>query len=97
MRREGSVGLRDALDRYLRRTGLKTQLDRASVVDEWPALVGGQIAAVSTPEGVSADGILFVRVQSSAWLQELQMMSPDILRKLGTSGKKIRRILWRVG
>jgi hypothetical protein len=29
-------------------------------------------------------------------MQELQLMSPEILRRLGTKGKKIRRIVWRV-
>jgi predicted nucleic acid-binding Zn ribbon protein len=94
---EGATGIRDVLNRYLRRTGLGTHLDRASVVDEWPALVGPQIAGVTAPEGVTADGVLFVRVRSAAWLQELQMMSPEILRKLGTHRKKIRRIVWRMG
>lgn len=97
MTTEGATGIRDVLNRYLQRTGLKTPLDRASVVDEWPRLVGSQIAAATTPEGVTPDGVLFVRVRTAAWLQELQMMSPEILRKLGTHQKKIKRIVWRLG
>ncbi len=98
MPREGpAVGLHEALAAYLRRTGLKTRLDQASVVDAWPDLVGPQIARVTQAEGVSEDGILFVRVTTAPWMQELQLMSPDILRRLGERAKKIRRIVWRVG
>lgn len=89
-----TIGLGDALEAYLRRAGLKTPLDRASAVLDWPDIVGPQIAHVTVPEGVTQDGILFVRVTTAAWMQELQLMSPDILRKLGERGKKIRRIVW---
>jgi predicted nucleic acid-binding Zn ribbon protein len=96
-REDDAVGLDEALDAYLRRTGLKSRLDQASVVGEWAKLVGPQIARVTTPEGVAENGILFVSVVSAAWMQELQLMSPEILRRLGAHGKKIRRIVWRVG
>jgi predicted nucleic acid-binding Zn ribbon protein len=91
------VGVGEALAAYLRRTGLKTRLDQASVVEEWAGLVGAPVARVTTPEGVTEDGVLFVRVATAAWMQELQMMTPDILRRLGQAGKKIRRIVWRAG
>ena len=93
-RNAGAVELGDALHQYLRRAGLKSRLDQASVVDDWAAIVGPQIARVTSPEGVSAGGLLRVRVASPAWMQELQLQSPEILRKLGARGKKIRRILW---
>jgi predicted nucleic acid-binding Zn ribbon protein len=89
--------LDEALAAYLRRTGLRARLDQASVIDEWAALVGPQIARATTPEGVAENGVLFVRVASAAWMQELTLMSPEILRRLGARGKKIRRIVWRVG
>jgi predicted nucleic acid-binding Zn ribbon protein len=95
-RNDHATGLNEALEQYLRRTGLKSRLDQASVIDEWAALVGPQIARATTPEGVAENGVLFVRVASAAWMQELQLMSPEILRRLGTRGKKIRRIVWRV-
>lgn len=91
------MALDEALAKYLRRTGLKSRLDQASVVDQWAALVGSPIARVTTPEGVTENGILFVRVTTAPWMQELQLMSPEILRRLGERGKKIRRIVWRVG
>lgn len=96
MRSKDATGLNEALRTYIQRKGLKTALDRASAVDDWPTIVGPQIARVTEPQGVSKDGILFVRVRSAAWMQELQLMSPQILKQLGQREKKIRRIMWSV-
>ena len=90
------TSLRDALDAYLSRAGLKRRLDQASVIPEWPELVGPKIAEVATPQVVLRGGVLVVSVSSSAWIQELQLMSPEILKKLGQRGKKISRIMWRM-
>lgn len=87
--------LGEALERYIAKAGLARRLDQASVIPEWPDLVGQKIADVATPEVVLEGGILVVRVRSAAWATELQLMSPEILRKLGERGKKIRRIIWR--
>ena len=91
----GTTPLDEALEAYIKRTGLKRRLDQASVVPDWAELVGPQIAAVTTPHFVTQDGVLLVSVESPAWMQELQLMSPTILRSLGQRGKKIRRIVWR--
>ena len=91
------TSIADALKQYLSRAGLKRRLDQASVLEEWGELVGETIASVTKPESVTREGILFVRVKSSAWMQELQLMSPTILSLLGKRGKKIKRILWRLG
>jgi predicted nucleic acid-binding Zn ribbon protein len=95
-RDDRAAGLQEALAAYLERTGLKARLDQASVIGEWAALVGPQVARVTTPEGVAENGVLFVRVATAPWMQELQLMSPEILRRLGARGKKIRRIVWRL-
>lgn len=96
-RTEHAVGIREALGQYLRRAGLKRRLDQAGAVEEWAEIVGPQVANVTRAEGVSADGVLWVRVASPAWMQELQLQSPEILRRLGARGRKIRRIMWRLG
>ena len=94
-RKKDTTPLGDALGAYIKRSGLKRRLDQASVIPEWPELVGPQIAEVTTPLSVGPDGTLFVSVTSAAWMQELQLMSADILRRLGERGKKIKRIVWR--
>jgi len=97
LRRDRAAGIGEALDAYLRRTGLKRRLDHASVVDDWPDLVGPQIAAVTRAEGVSDDGVLFVVVSTAPWMQELQLQSVAILRRLAERGRRVKRIVWRVG
>ncbi|MDH5198269.1 MAG: DUF721 domain-containing protein [Gemmatimonadota bacterium] len=97
MTRKDAAGIGEALEAYLKRTGLRRRLDQAGVVEEWPTLVGPQIARVTTAEGVSEDGILFVRVATAGWMQELQMQSRTILQRLADGGRPIRRIVWRVG
>ena len=97
MKRKDAAGIGEALEAYLKRTGLRRRLDQAGVVEEWPTLVGPQIARVTTAEGVSEDGILFVRVATAGWMQELQMQSRTILQRLADGGRPIRRIVWRVG
>ncbi len=90
-----ATSLEEALKAYVKRKGLKRRLDQASVIPEWEELVGPQIAAVTTPHFVTQDGVLVVSVTTSAWMQELQLMSPEILRRLGARGKKVRRVVWR--
>lgn len=94
MKKRG-VPLGEALEQYFERQGMKRRVQQASVIPEWPRLVGAKIAEVTTPREVLRDGTLIVGVQSAAWMQELQMMSPEIIKQLAQRGKKIKRILWR--
>jgi len=83
----------DVLRDYLSRSGFAERLKQAGVVEEWPAIVGDKIAAISKPEAVTQDGTLFVRVTSAPWMQELQLLTPELLKRLGKT--KIKRIVWR--
>lgn len=86
----------DALASYLARSGLGRRLAQAQVIPEWPRLVGPQIAAVTAPESVTADGTLFVRVATSAWMTELQFMAPQIMAAInaGRGVGPIKTIRW---
>ena len=77
---------------YLSRSGLRERLEQTGVIDEWARLVGAQIARVTSPERVSQDGTLFVKVSSAAWMQELQLMTPTVLAKLREKTKAIKQI-----
>ena len=96
-RRGEQLTLGEALQGYLKRSGMSRRMSQASVVDAWADLVGKKIASVAKPDAITADGVLFVKVKSAPWMQELQLMSPAILQKLGEHGKKIKRIIWRLG
>jgi predicted nucleic acid-binding Zn ribbon protein len=96
--RGGPVRWDAALAEWARSAGLAQRLDLARVVTEWPTLVGPQIAAVTRADSVTADGVLRVRVVSSAWATELSLMTPRILARLnaGRAGR-IREIRWLTG
>jgi len=87
----------EALREYLGRHGLARRIRQAGVVNDWPDLVGTELARVTTPESVDARGTLWVRVSSSAWQQELQLMTPTILRELAARGRRISNIRWIAG
>ncbi len=80
------TSLGDVLRGYLAKAGL----------GDWPRLVGPQIAAVTRPESVTPDGTLFVRVATSAWMNELQLMGPQVMTAVngGSAGARIKTIRW---
>jgi predicted nucleic acid-binding Zn ribbon protein len=90
--------LADALTSYFKQSGLTKRVQQAGIVEEWAALVGPQIAAVTAPESVTPDGMLRVRVATAAWATELSLMSPRILARLnaGRSGR-VKEIRWVPG
>jgi predicted nucleic acid-binding Zn ribbon protein len=88
----------DLVGPYLARNGLLKRLDLASAVERWPSAVGEQIGSVTRALGVSADGIMWVRVVSSAWASELSLMAPRILVSLNEGRKgRIRELRYVVG
>ena len=91
--------LGEALAGYLKAAGLAERIGQAAVVDAWPALVGERIAHAAAPESVAPDGTLFVRVKSSAWRQELSLMTPEVLSLINAerSAGRIKRIRWLLG
>ena len=90
--------LGEALDDYLRGAGLKKRVQQAAILEEWATLVGPQIAAVTAPQFISADGVMLVHVASAPWATELGLMTPRILARLnqGRSGR-VKQIRWVPG
>lgn len=90
------VAVREVLDGYLAASGLGHRLAQARVIPEWRERVGPQIAAVTTPESVSPDGTLFVRVATSAWMNELQLQTPEIMARVnaGRGPGRLTGIRW---
>ena len=77
----GFTRVGDLVDSFLERKGVRPQLRRQSVLEEWDEIVGEGIGRVTRARSVS-DGTLFVEVRSSAWLMELDMMKEEILARL---------------
>ncbi len=92
------VSIGDALASFFARRGLTRRLDQVRVLDEWPELVGSQIAAVTEPESVSPDGVLRVRVATAPWAAELGLMTPRILARINRERQgRITGIRWIPG
>ncbi len=89
--------VREVLTSYLDRHNLQARVQQASVINDWEKLIGVQLASVTEPASIDRDGTLRVRVQSAAWLQELQLMSPTIIAELARQGRTIKRIWWSLG
>ena len=73
--------MNSVLDQLLRNLGIERRVKEHMAMTLWPQAVGAKIAAVATPVRIR-DGILFVRVASSAWRNELIFHKGTILAKL---------------
>ena len=71
----------ELLPTVLKSIGLGQRLKEQEVLGIWAQVVGEEIAARTQPLRVDK-GVLYVRVDHSAWLQELHFMEKEILRKL---------------
>jgi predicted nucleic acid-binding Zn ribbon protein len=84
----------------LKQAGVSERVEQAQIIPEWPNLVGPQIAAVTNPQSITSDGTLFVWVTTNAWMTELSLLEPELLRSLNAKPgraavKKIRWLLRR--
>jgi hypothetical protein len=61
--------------------GITDLVRAARLVTEWADLVGPKIAQRTRPDGVT-DRILYIEVVSSAWLQELSLLRPQLTMQL---------------
>ena len=75
---------------FLKESKLAERVEQASVVPEWELLVGKQIALVTKPISVTADGTLFIAVKTNAWMTELSLMEPQLLRALNAKAGRAR-------
>lgn len=78
----------DILPSVLRSIGLDRRLKEHEILAIWPRVVGAEIAARSQPVRVE-NGVLYVRVDHSAWMQELHFMEREILAKLKESAPDV--------
>jgi predicted nucleic acid-binding Zn ribbon protein len=78
----------DVLASVLKQAGLTDRVAQASVIPEWPALVGAQIAAVTEPVSLQQDGTLVVMVRTNAWMNELSLLEPELLKSLNRDASR---------
>lgn len=78
----------------LRDLGLGESARALRIHERWRAAVGDEVADHSAPS-VLRDGVLEVRVASSAWCQALRLRTPELLDALARElGEDAPRGLW---
>ena len=90
--------LGDVVASVLKHAGLSDRVAQASVIPEWPSLVGPQIAEVTEPLLLQQDGTLVVMVKTHAWMQELTLMERQLLARLAAEapGHAVSKIRWEL-
>jgi predicted nucleic acid-binding Zn ribbon protein len=90
--------LGDVMSDMLARAGIRDRIAQASVIPDWTSLVGPQIVRVTVPLSITPTGTLFVAVSTNAWMTELSLMEPDLLRRLNerTGRLSIKKIRWQL-
>lgn len=97
-KRKPMIPIAEALEQWKAQSGIKKRLEQAAILADWPALVGPQIAAVTRCEAITPDGQLRVRVATTAWAQELRLMTPRLIARLNAGRKgRIEGIRWTIG
>jgi predicted nucleic acid-binding Zn ribbon protein len=97
-RKKKPQALGDVMKSMLSESKMGDRIRQAGVIPEWPALVGPQIAKVTEPLSVTPQGTLFVAVQTNAWMTELSLLEPELLKKLNvkTGRLSIKKIRWQI-
>jgi predicted nucleic acid-binding Zn ribbon protein len=90
--------LGDAVSEFLKARGLDARVQRNAILFEWAALVGPQIASVTTPRTITEDGVLFVGVTTHGWMNELSLMEAQLLARINAreGHEPVKRIRWEL-
>ena len=96
MRRLAPRALGKALEKALpdaRPAGLLAEVQSA-----WPAVVGAALAASASPVS-ERGGTVTVECESAVWAQELELLGPDLARRLdeAVTGGRVERLRFIVG
>jgi predicted nucleic acid-binding Zn ribbon protein len=93
------ASIADVMAAVLAQKGMTERLAQVSAIDEWASVVGTQIAAVTQPTSVTADGVLWVRVSTAAWMNELSLLAPTLLARLNAvpGRPQVRQLRFRLG
>ena len=83
--------LSKAVSQFLKDKGLSQRVVQASAIDDWAGVVGPQIARVTEAMSITPDGSLLIAVKTNAWMTELSLMEPELVRLLN-----IHASAWRV-
>jgi predicted nucleic acid-binding Zn ribbon protein len=80
-RRDDPAPLSTAIDGLVSDTGWELAVATGSVFGRWAQIVGPDLAAHTSPDGL-VDGELTVVADSTAWATQLRLLAADLVRKL---------------
>ena len=87
-----------AVSKFLVEKGLSERVNQSGTIDDWHDVVGTQIARVTEALSITTDGTLLVAVSTSAWMNELSLMEPELIRLLNVRGsaRRVRKIRFQL-
>jgi predicted nucleic acid-binding Zn ribbon protein len=93
------VSIADVMAQVLQQKGMTERLAQVGAIDEWATVVGAQIASVTEPLSITADGVLWVRVATAAWMNELSLLAPTLLGRLNAVPGRapVKQLRFRLG
>lgn len=96
--KEGPMGIKPILEKTIKKLGLEIKIKEGKIWEIWDEAVGPTVARNAQPESIRSR-VLFVRVSTSAWMQQLQFIKERIIEKLNQSlGKTlVKSISFRLG
>ena len=76
--------LKKVLEKTIEKSGFKNAILQENAVSIWPDVVGKNISNISKATNVDK-GVLFIKVESATWKQELYMQKNEIINKINNS------------
>ena len=73
--------LKKVLKKTIENSGFKNAILQENAVSAWSDVVGKNISEISKATSVDR-GVLFIKVESAAWKQELYMQKNEIINKI---------------
>ena len=73
--------LKKVLKKTIENSGFKNAILQENAVSIWSDVVGKNISEISKATSVDK-GVLFIKVESSTWKQELYMQKNEIINKI---------------
>ena len=73
--------LKKVLEKTIEKSGFKNAILQEKAVSIWSDVVGKNISNISKATNVDK-GVLFIKVESSTWKQELYMQKNEIINKI---------------
>ena len=73
--------LKKVLKKTIENSGFKNAILQENAISIWPNVVGKNISKISKATSVDR-GVLFVKVESATWKQELHMQKNEIINKI---------------